>query len=144
MQLTRIVRRLLGDLIGLTILAALVAALIFVLPDAGTTPQRWRLFFMAYVALAVSGYVCWIQMGKRANEPRWLLAVLYSLGAGAVLIIPDILLGLYRDHSLSLLEAAASTGIMFAITLFFCPGFTFIALSGWVRSFVVSSRTALS
>jgi len=113
-----------------------------VIPGGGTLTQRVHervyVFIPIYLALVVAGYGAWVQLG-REREPRWLLQALVSIGVGAVWFFVDVLLGLSEDSSLSLFAAAKSTGYMFGAALIVFPGYTLIALSGWVRGLVIGN-----
>lgn len=142
MQRTVVIRRILGDLMGSAILAVLVGTILYALPIAATGIQRRNLFLPAYGALLVGGYACWVQVDRRNPNMRWLSGIIYSLYAGLILLVIDILVGLWRDPKLPPLEAALSTEVMFAVTLLFCPGFTCIALAGWARSLIIHTKRA--
>jgi hypothetical protein len=140
MQTTGLVRRVLGDTVGLAALAVLVALLTHILPGGGTPYQLWNTFLVFFGVLAIPGYVCWVQIEKKEQQPRWLWQASISVGAGAVSFILDTLVGFLWHPSLPILHAATSTGIMFGLTTIICPGYTLIALSGWARSVVLRGR----
>lgn len=134
-------RRITGDAVGCAALALLLALLMYVLPDHAAPYQSLNVFFGVYVVLTVGGYICWSQMDKRMARPRWLLQAVTSVGIGVVFFFIDTLVGSLQGHHWqpsSPFSAAAATGIMFGITLLICPGYTFIAFSGWARSLVQS------
>jgi hypothetical protein len=137
MQTTGLVRRVLGDVVGLAALATLIALLTYILPGGGTPYQLRNTFLVFCGVLAIPGYVCWIQAEKKEQRPRWLWQALISVGVGAASFILDTLVGLALHPSLPILHTATSTGIMFGITALICPGYTLIALSGWVRGLIL-------
>jgi hypothetical protein len=140
---TSLVRRALGDLTGCAMLAILLALIVYGVPGLGTLAQRGNVFLPSYLGLVVGGYVCWLKMEKKLREPRWLLQAVGSVCVGAVFFIPDVLIGVYRNPSLPVLAAAASTGMMFGVTLLACPGYALIAFSGWARSLVIGDGSRI-
>jgi len=130
-------RRALADLVGCAALFALVALLVWAISPGERLTQRVYLFIPIYLVLVLGGYIAWFQIERDVREPRWLLQALGSIALGAALFIVCVLYGLYGDSSLSMFAAAQSTGIMIGMTEIVCPGYTFIALSGWVRCLVL-------
>ena len=140
MQSTGLVRRALSDTVGLATLAVLVAFLAYIVPSGETPDQIRNMFPLVYGVLAIPGYVCWIRIDNLKQQPHWILQALVSVAAGVVSFVLDTLVGFLWHPSLPILHAATSTGIMLGITALICPGYTLIAISGWVRSVSLRSR----
>jgi len=142
-MLTSVIRRVLGDLIGAATLAALTGLIsTFAFPVVGGTLTG--VFLAIYGVLGVPGYVYWLQIEKSQDRPQWLLQSVLSVGVGALSLIIDTMVGYLLYGSKSILEAAASTGIMFAATLLVCPGYTAVALAGWSRSLIIRAGASAS
>ena len=130
--------RILGDLLGCTALAVFIALLIYPVTDLGSVPQRSAWFVGVYAALAIAAIFIWRRMN--GGRKQWLNQALFSVVTGIAWLLIDVAAGYLRDPSSPLLEAVATSRLFF-ITLLLCPGYTAIALSGWVRSFVVGEAT---
>ncbi len=142
-MLTAVIRRALGDVIGAATLAALTGLIAaFVFKFTGGTLVG--VFLALYAVLAVPGYLYWVQMEKGQKSPQWLLQSVLSVGVGALSFTIDATAGYLLHASKSILENAASTGIMFGITLLVCPGYTAVTLAGWTRSLVIRIGAAES
>lgn len=140
-------RRILADGVGFCTLAALVALFVCAMPGSNAFAVKVNDFLLGYIPLMVGGYIGWTQMHKKMPEPRWLLQAVTSIGVGAISFLVDTFVGSLQGHPWQLsspFSAAASTGIMFGVTLLICPGYTFIAFSGWTRSLVPPARPYLN
>jgi hypothetical protein len=136
MNTHRLTRRALSDAVSFATLAILVALLMSIISSTDTPAQRWNSSLAIYGVLGVSGYLCWLRDKEQARV-RWITEALVSIALGILILLPDILFGHFWNPSLPALEAATKTGMMFGITLCACPGYTLIALSGWVRSLIL-------
>ena len=129
--------RILADLAALIVLGVLIL-LVLIVASGGSLPHVDYVFaLVVYAVLALSGYYAWVQIENPNEDPKWLLQALGSIALGAVLFVVCVLYGLHEDPSLSLFAAANSTGIMIGATEMVCPGYTCIALAGWVRRVVI-------
>jgi len=137
---TAMVRRVLGDAIGFLTLAVLVGFLVYAWPGATTPSKLKELFPPIYILLAIPTYVCWIAKERKAPNTSWLFGAMWSIFAGIISLAGDTLFGYLINPSTSLLKAPLFAGIPFAVTLCLCPGLTYIAISGWVRSLVIRHR----
>jgi hypothetical protein len=134
------IRRFLGDLLGLLTLASLVASLVYVWPG-NTTPDKFKeLFPSIYILFAMSGYACWLVKERTMPNESWLVGAMWSIAGGIISLAGDILIGHLFNPSVPIIRAPLSAGIPFAVTLILCPGLTFICVAGWARSLVVRHR----
>ena len=144
MPTTGLVRRVLGDAVGCLTLAALVGLLVCVWPGE-TTPSKFKeLFPPIYTLTAILGYAFWVEKEMKMPAASWLRGALWSVAAGVVSLIGDVLIGHLFNPSVPLFKAPLSAGIPFAVTVCLCPGFTFITLAGWTRSLVIRYRESQS
>ena len=145
MSYSKTINRVSADAAGLGALLALIALFLYSLP--GDTPCYKNMFFtlIMWIILIVPGYSVWVNVHKRKIKPNWLLHAVVSIGVGSSFFVVDTIVGVltgYRFESASIFSAAASTGFMFGTTLCVCPGFTFIAIAGWVRSLILNTGAA--
>lgn len=104
-----------------------------------TLDQRGNSFLLVYLPLVAAGYFYWYQVEKEKDDPHWIKQMMVSIALGVAFFGLDVLLGKFHDPSLTIIDAATSKGIMFGITMIICPGFTFVAFAGWVRSKILRS-----
>jgi hypothetical protein len=135
---TGLVRRVLGDAIGLATLGALAIVPIAVYPGIDVAIHDWPTASGSFLVLAMISYKTWIEVERSADT--WSSGVLFSIGLGLASLPVDILLGrLFHPH-LGLIDSTLST-LSFWLTLFVCPVFTCVLLSGWARSVVLRRGT---
>lgn len=133
--------RILGDVVGCIVLAFFIASLIFTFPRLGTLTQRLHLFGGIYVALAIAAVFWWHR--SRANRRQWLAGIQFSVVAGLAWFLIDVAIAYFDNPSVPLLDALISGHSLF-ITLLLCPGYTAMAFSGWIRSFVLCDTAPIS
>ena len=139
-----LVRRVLGDAVGCVTLATLVGLLVYAWPGEATPSKFKELFPSIYTLIVILGYAFWVEKEKKMPEASWLRGTLWSVAAGMVSLIGDVLIGHLFNPSVSLFKAPLSAGIPFAVTVCLCPGFTFITIAGWARSLVIRHRESQS
>jgi hypothetical protein len=130
---------LFADFAACATLAALCGLIIAVYPGAAAVEHDPLRYIAIYVVFALMGLLIWRQAQAGQGEPRWQFLAISSVGVGIVFFICNITIGHFVTPELPLLTAAVELRGAFGIatTLIICPGVTFIALCGWVRSLLL-------
>jgi hypothetical protein len=135
-----LIARVLGDISGFATLATFVSLVsFFIFRSVRGTPMG--VFLFIYVLLGLPGYLYWVKTGKGEAQPQWLLQALQSIVVGTASCIVDVVVGYWLHKPKSIMAAAASTNVLFGLTLLVCPGFTAVAFAGWIRSLVIQGAT---
>ncbi|MGA2780117.1 MAG: hypothetical protein ABSF94_21390 [Steroidobacteraceae bacterium] len=132
---------LLGDIAGLAVLAALYGlTLATVYSGLGVIAEDKISVIAIYLPFALIALFLWHQKQASKREPKWPLFALSSIGVGLFFFFCNIAIGHYLEPDLPLLTAAVRLRGPwgFTTTLLVCPGVTFLALSGWARSLLLS------
>ena len=130
---------LFADFAACATLAALCGLSVAVHPGVAAVERDPLGYIAIYVVFALMGLLIWRQAHAGQGEPRWQYFAISSVGVGIVFFICNIAIGHFESPHLPLLTAAVQLRGAFGIatTLIICPGVTFIALCGWVRSLLL-------
>lgn len=130
------VRRVCADLIGCITLGLLTAVFIEIIPyHSGTFLVP---FVIVYGVLLIPGYFWWTRMHRETLNPRWLRQGVASIVVALAALVFDFVVGFALHPSLrSIPEILSSSGILLGMTLLISPGYTFVALAGFMRSLVL-------
>jgi membrane protease YdiL (CAAX protease family) len=134
-----------ADVIGLVVLAVqLVLIVRWLAADDGF---RLGVGVMAYLALAVCALSMW--HGEKtaqqlSNSTEWAAAIAVSVLLGAIFFAVDMVVGSTNNPGVSAVEAGTRAGspFGFVLTILICPGFTMVAVAGFIRSFVWRTNKA--
>jgi hypothetical protein len=132
------------DCIGMTALGV-QAYLMFrwLMPDDGS---RLPVGILAFVLLASCAFYMWHSekmTQKICDLSGWAGAVGASVFLGALSFGCDMLVGTMNYPGLSPFKAATKVGspFGFGLTVLLCPGFTMVAIAGFVRALVLPSQS---
>jgi hypothetical protein len=140
MQNFGLVRRILGDILGLLLLAGFAAIVVYLWPGKMTASTFESLFLPVYGALALVGYTTWVSVERKAPRLSWLFGTACFIGAGVVSLAGDVIIGHLSDPSAPITKAPLKAGIPFGVTLCLFA-LVLVALAGWARSLVVRVRS---
>ena len=134
---------LFADFAACATLATLCGLSVTIYPGVAAVERDPLGYIAIYVVFALMGLLIWRQAHAGKGEPRWQFFAIGSVGLGIVFFICDIAIGRFVSPELPFLTAAVQLRGAFGIatTLIVCPGVTFIALSGWVRSLLLRNFT---
>ena len=125
--------RWLGDIIGLSVMAAMLGTLAVLVPRSSATLTAW---LVAYAILAVISIPLWRNKSSPVRPQGWLqvMGIIVLLDLGSFII--DILVGELLRPQHSLIRAAMSLGgpLGFGLTSIVIPALFVAAAAGLVRS----------
>ena len=126
------------DAIGLAVIAALFGFTVFLISSGSHISTL--LFFFVYLALSGVAIYVWHNKSSPRHPKQWAWWTLGSVATGALLFTADMVIGNFMYPNLPLLKAGTKVGgpLGFLATLAVCPGVTFVALAGLVRSLLAS------
>ena len=131
---------LVPDGIGLIALGVQAFLLLrWLMPDDGS---RLPIGIIAFVVLALCALYMWHseKMTQKISDPgQWAAAVGVSMFLGALSFGCDMLVGIINYPGLSPFRAATKVGspFGFGLTVLLCPGFTIVAVGGFIRALVL-------
>ena len=126
--------RTVRNLVGMSTLALLLTVVIRIAVGA----SEWVV--TSLLAFAVTAPTAWFTWQEDSKSPQgiggWLLMAFGSIALGGIFLLIDGSIGLARNSSASLWNAATSTGSPFGFvaTVSVCPGFTCICIAGAARA----------
>jgi hypothetical protein len=136
MQNIGLARRILGDSLGLLLLAGFATIIVYLWPGK-MTPST---FLPVYGALALVGYATWVSVERKVPRLSWPFGTACFIGAGVVSLVGDVIIGHLSDPSAPITKAPLKAGIPFGVTLCLFA-LVLVALAGWARSLVVRVRS---
>ena len=101
---------------------------------------------LAFGVLAASAMYAWHSkklVEAISDQADWAAVIGLLFLAGAVSFGIDMIIGSINNPGLSPIDAGTRAGSPFGfpLTIFLCPGVTFIATSGLIRSYLVKPKT---
>jgi hypothetical protein len=142
---------ILPDAVGLAILGVQVFVLLYVLIlnralSEGDFPFAYGI--LSYIVLAAIALYVWYgsSFTEKVSRPiQWATAIGASILLGALSFGADMIVGLISNPHLSPIKAGTRAGSPFGfpLTVMLCPGFTMVAISGFVRALFAPKESAL-
>ena len=118
------------DVVGLVILAPLVALASLFVPETQMPKILWVFVYMIFCASAL---FVWHHPKAPQQKSKWLYLALLSVGSAMIWFgVVSLCSALFFQEAEPLLSKTINMLIAMAI----CPGLTLIALAGWMRCFI--------
>lgn len=125
-------QKLRADLVGLGVLAGLVALASSLVPSAGVPKPIWVFTYGMWVVCAL---FVWHHKLAPARAVRWLFltaasVICAALWFGFASLVSRLMLGINEPGLSKVFDAG--------VALMIAPGLAFIALAGWVRALLLT------